>query len=107
VVDIGAEIFAVAATSSYALHLNADPAFELADAFARGARRRVDALFDALFDNDDAANYKLAQKVLEGRYQFLEEGIVHAPTRADVDPAEVETLARADLSAEPTPGASR
>ncbi len=98
VVDIGAEIFAVAATCSYALHLNADPAFELADAFAKGARRRVDALFDALFDNDDAFNYRLAQKVLEGRYEFLEEGIVDAPTRADVDPAEVETLAAADLA---------
>jgi len=81
-VDIGAEIFAVAATCSHALHLNAEPAFELADAFSKGARRRVEALFDALFDNDDASNYELAQGVLEGRYEFVEEGIVDAPREA-------------------------
>ncbi|MEN8374916.1 MAG: acyl-CoA dehydrogenase family protein [Gemmatimonadota bacterium] len=79
VVDIGAELFAVAASCSYALHLDTEPAHELADAFAKGARRRVEVLFDSLFDNDDVSNYRLAQRVLEGRYEFVEEGIVDAP----------------------------
>ena len=53
----------------------ADEAVELAGLFIRQARRRVDALFGALFSNDDDANYELAQQVLEGRHTWLEEGI--------------------------------
>ena len=37
--------------------------------------RRVGDLFRALWSNDDVDNYALAQRVLEGRYTFLEEGI--------------------------------
>ena len=47
----------------------------MADLFIRQARRRVDALFGALFSNDDDANYAVAQQVLEGRHTWLEEGI--------------------------------
>ena len=81
IVDIGAELYAISAAAVYAQTLReehperGDEAVELADLFIRQARRRVDALFGELFSNDDDANYKLAQHVLEGRHTWLEEGI--------------------------------
>jgi alkylation response protein AidB-like acyl-CoA dehydrogenase len=81
IVDIGAELYAISAAAVYAQTLReehperGDEAVELADLFIRQARRRVSALFDDLFSNDDDANYKLAQQVLEGRHTWLEEGI--------------------------------
>jgi hypothetical protein len=82
IVDVGAELFAIASAVVYADTIRreqpqrADEARELADLFARQARRRVEALFDALFDNDDTGAYALAQGVLGGRYAWLEEGVV-------------------------------
>ena len=81
IVDIGAELYAISAAAVYAQTLREEhpergaEAVELADLFIRQARRRVDALFGDLFSNDDDANYKLAQQVLEGRHTWLEEGI--------------------------------
>jgi alkylation response protein AidB-like acyl-CoA dehydrogenase len=81
IVDIGAELFSISAAVVYADTLGREhperkeEAAELADLFARQARRRVDVLFGALFDNDDDHNYKAAQSVLDDRYLFLEEGI--------------------------------
>ena len=37
---------------------------------------RIEQRFRALFRNDDAATNKLARSVLEGRYTWLEEGVV-------------------------------
>jgi len=87
IVDIGAELFAISAAVVYAQTIaseqpaRADSAFELADLFCRQARSRADGLFSELFSNEDDANYKLAQQVLEGRHEWIEEGIV--------DPAEL------------------
>jgi len=87
IVDIGAELFAIASAVVYADTIRredaarADDARELADLFCRQARRRVDALFDALFSNDDTDGYALAQGVLDGRYRWLENGVL--------DPADV------------------
>ncbi|MGI8699030.1 MAG: acyl-CoA dehydrogenase family protein [Mycobacteriales bacterium] len=81
-VDIGAELFAMSAAVVRAQMLRNDgaaegaAAVELADLFCRGARRRVDALFDALWSNDDARTYRTAQRVLDGRYTWLERGII-------------------------------
>jgi alkylation response protein AidB-like acyl-CoA dehydrogenase len=81
IVDIGAELFAIAAAVVYATTIRderpdrAAEAEELADLFCKHARRRVGDLFGALWSNDDVENYALAQRVLEGRYAFLEEGI--------------------------------
>ena len=81
-VDIGAELFAIASAAVYARTLagehpeRADEAFELADLFCHQARRRVDRLFGELWANDDDANYAAAQKVLDGGYAWLEEGII-------------------------------
>jgi hypothetical protein len=82
IIDIGAELFAISCTVVYAKTIEsehedrAEEAVELADLFCRQARRRVDALFHALWHNDDEENYAAAQRVLEGRYTWLEEDIV-------------------------------
>src|SRR3954447_19639542 len=81
IVDIGAELFAIASAVVYANTIKSEhpergeQAFELADLFAKHARRRVNELFAAVFANDDDASYKAAQNVLEGRYTWLEEGV--------------------------------
>ncbi len=82
IVDAGAELFAISSAVVYADTLQrehperAAEAIELADLFCRQARRRVDVLFDSLFDNDDVAAYELAQGVLGGRFTWLEDGVV-------------------------------
>jgi alkylation response protein AidB-like acyl-CoA dehydrogenase len=81
IVDIGAELYAIACAAVYAQTQRAehpergDEAVALADLFIRQARRRVDVLFGALFSNDDDTNYALAQQVLDGRHTWLEDGI--------------------------------
>ena len=82
IVDIGAELFAMSCACVRAHMLlthDADQgarAVELADLFCRGARGRIEHLFAELRDNDDAHEYKSAQRVLEGRYLFAEAGVL-------------------------------
>lgn len=82
VVDIGAELFAMAASCVRAEAQRAadraegDQAYELADAFCQQATLRVEALFDALWTNTDGTDLRLARNVLAGRYTWLEEGIL-------------------------------
>jgi len=82
IVDIGAELYAIASACVYAQTLqNDDPAnkaqyVELADLFCTQARRRVDRLFHDLWFNDDAENYQAAMKVLDGRYRGFEADLV-------------------------------
>ena len=82
IVDIGCELFAMSAVIVRAKMLEkeggpeAASAAELADIFCRGSRRRVLQFFRELLDNDDDFNYKAAQKVLAGRYTWLEEGVI-------------------------------
>jgi alkylation response protein AidB-like acyl-CoA dehydrogenase len=96
IVDIGAELFAIASACTYAMTLakadpaNAEATFELADLFCRQARRRADDLFDSLFDNDDAAQYDFAQKVLDGRYRFFEHDVVDPAGEGPMIPAAPE-----------------
>jgi alkylation response protein AidB-like acyl-CoA dehydrogenase len=81
-VDVGAELFAMTAACAKAAQLrnsrdaeeraHAETAVALADVFCRHARRRVEALFDRLFDNDDAATYRTAQRALAGEFRWLE-----------------------------------
>jgi len=98
-VDIGAELFALTAACVYAQTIarehpeRAEQARELADLFCRQARRRVDRLFTALWANDDEEGYALAQRVLEGRYTWLEEGVIdpsgEGPMLVEQQPAAV------------------
>jgi alkylation response protein AidB-like acyl-CoA dehydrogenase len=82
VVDIGAELFAMSAACVRAeAQRVSDPvqgaqAYQLAEAFCQQAALRVEALFRALWANTDSTDVALAQGVLEGRYTWLEEGIV-------------------------------
>ena len=84
IVDIGTELFAMSAVCVRA-QLDAAEASgtergatapELADLFCVQARRRVESLFAALWRNDDVPAYEAGQRVLRGRYRWLEEGIV-------------------------------
>src|SRR6185295_12812161 len=83
-VDIGAELFAMAAACARAQSLRragadggAEPsAVAVADLFCRQARRRIDSLFDRVFSNEDVPTYALAQRVLDGQHLWLESGLV-------------------------------
>ncbi len=88
IVDIGAELFAISAAVVYADTIaretpeRADSARELADLFCIQARRRADELFHALWSNDDDERYAAAQKLLDGRYTWIEEGVSDPGDRA-------------------------
>ncbi len=82
VVDIGAELFAMSAVCVRAEaqrgadSTTGEQAYDLADAFCQQATLRVQSLFDALWTNTDGTDGRLAREVLEGRYTWLEEGIL-------------------------------
>jgi hypothetical protein len=84
IVDIGAELFAISAACVRAEMLRADDAergkaaYDLADAFARQSRLRIDALFTALWDNTDDEDVALAKRVLSGDFTWLESGVLDA-----------------------------
>ncbi len=78
-VDIGADLFAITAACSRAemLRKKGQPeAVELADLFCRYARRRIRATFRTVFSNDDVRTYSVARRVLEGKHQWIEQGMV-------------------------------
>jgi hypothetical protein len=82
IVDIGAELFAISSTVVYADTVGREQperkeeAIELAQLFCSMAKRRADTLFHELWANDDDSRYSAAQKVLAGRYAWLEEGVL-------------------------------
>ncbi len=84
-VEIGSELFAMAAAVARADRLHSldsekySGVIELADIFCRHSKRRVKSTFRAISSNDDAATYKFAQRVVEGEYEWLEEGAVDFP----------------------------
>jgi alkylation response protein AidB-like acyl-CoA dehydrogenase len=87
IVEIGAELFAMAAACARAVALQkagaagAEDAIELADLFCRQAERRVADKFAAVWSNDDVATYAVARKVLDGRFEWLEAGMVRDAIR--------------------------
>jgi hypothetical protein len=85
IVDIGAELFAIAAACVKARAERGEhpEGMELADLFCRQARLRAEALFDGLWTNTDAVDARAAKRVVAGRYAFLEEGIVPPPSDGD------------------------
>lgn len=82
IVDIGAELFAMAACCSRAeMLLRTHPergasAYELAEAYCEQARVRVDEYFDRLWRNTDDADHVLARQTLAGDYAWLEAGVL-------------------------------
>ncbi|WP_409469359.1 acyl-CoA dehydrogenase family protein [Streptomyces sp. HC307] len=95
VVDIGAELFAMSAACVRAELLrrrgeNGREAYQLADAFCRQARIRVDELFGRLWTNTDDLDRQVVKGVLAGRYEWLEHGVIdpssEGPWIADATP---------------------
>ncbi|MFE4639015.1 acyl-CoA dehydrogenase family protein [Streptomyces sp. NPDC056773] len=95
IVDIGAELFAMSAACVRAEHLRASgehgrEAYQLADAFCRQSRLRVEELFGRLWDNTDDLDRKVVAGVLSGTYTWLEEGVLDpsgdGPWIADATP---------------------
>lgn len=97
IVDIGAELFAMAACCSRAeMMLRTVPeqgaaAYELAEAYCEQARMRVDGYFDQLWRNTDDVDHDLSSNVLAGDYAWLEAGILDpsegtGPWIADASP---------------------
>jgi hypothetical protein len=82
IVDIGAELFAMAASCSRAEMLRQQDAeggraaYELADAFCAQSRLRVESLFDDLWRNTDATDQKVVGRLLDGGYTWLESGVL-------------------------------
>src|SRR3954454_5396166 len=112
IVDIGSEIFAIAAACTYASTLaENDPArrddvFELAGLFCGQARRRAEHKFNELWANDDDAQYATAQRILDGKFEFFESDLVdpagsgpmtpeHAPPAPSADPKDTRERAGA------------
>ncbi len=89
-VDIGTELFAMAAACARAQALAAEgqaarteagephdlEPVALAAYFCENARLRIERLFDALRHNNDRAGYRVARKVLDGGARWVEKGTV-------------------------------
>jgi alkylation response protein AidB-like acyl-CoA dehydrogenase len=75
-VDIGTELFAITASCSRAQSLDTEDARALADYFCRMARLKIEALFRDVHDNRDTEGYRVAQQVLKGEFNWLQDGIV-------------------------------
>ncbi|MFI5684827.1 acyl-CoA dehydrogenase family protein [Streptomyces sp. NPDC051636] len=95
IVDIGAELFAMSAACVRAEHLRGQgdhgrEAYQLADAFCRQSRIRVEELFNRLWHNTDDLDRKVVEGVLGGAYEWLEQGIIDpsgdGPWIADATP---------------------
>ena len=79
--DIGADLFAIAASCAYAQKLlnEGEPdakVFMLVDDFCAQALLRIDGNFRGVGHNADQHGYDLAQQVIAGEHQWLERGIV-------------------------------
>ena len=79
IVDIGAELFAIAATCVRAQASGRAEELELADLFCSQARDRAERLFRALHHNTDARDVSGSKAVVAGSYAFVEEGILPPP----------------------------
>ena len=79
IVDIGTDLFAMAASISYASMLAKQGhknAMDLADVFCREARMRIDYNFDHVFSNHDDASYKLVTNLLKGDFDWFRGAMV-------------------------------
>jgi alkylation response protein AidB-like acyl-CoA dehydrogenase len=87
IVDIGAELFAMAAACTRAEMLRTqnsgardteqgEAAYVLADAFCAQARLRVDALFDQLWTNTDDLDRGIANQLMDDDFTWLEHGVL-------------------------------
>ena len=89
-VDVGAELFAMAASCSRARLLAAAgdaSALQVADLFCREARLRIAGSFRDLFGPNDKELYQLSKKILDGEMAWIELGIAVGGTAAGIKTA--------------------
>lgn len=94
-VDIGAELYAMAAVCAYARAKKAEgqgdeTPVRLADLFCRQSRQRVEDLFDHVFNDTDRPAYEVAREILDGDYRWLEKGIFSPPAPEGIEREEDE-----------------
>jgi alkylation response protein AidB-like acyl-CoA dehydrogenase len=94
IVDIGTDLFAMAASISYATMLakkggEQENAIDLADVFCREARLRIETNFRQLFSNHDEQSYRLVSHLLKGNYDWFRGQMVEpvVPTSEQVEEA--------------------
>ena len=94
IVDIGTDLFAMAASISYATMLakkggEQKNAIDLADVFCREARLRIETNFRQLFSNHDEQSYRLVSQLLKGDYDWFRGQMVEpvVPTSEQVEEA--------------------
>jgi len=92
-VDIGAELFAMAAVCVRARRdaradaASAEAITDVADLFCRHAKRRVESLFRAIRSNDDPFTYQVARGVLDRMQPWMEGGVIEPPLEGAGEPA--------------------
>ncbi len=93
--DIGTELFVMSAVCAYTETPAAQRAdtVALAEVYCRSARRRILEYFRGRADREQRRANTLAEDVLDGRFLWLEDGIIEAPGAA----------AAADGAFEPVP----
>ncbi|MBQ27952.1 MAG: DNA polymerase II [Nitrospiraceae bacterium] len=79
--NVGTELFAMAATCSKAQALlthdgDRNEIIKLVDFFCQESRLRLTRNFQGINENNDRRGYRLARQILKGKYEWLEEGIV-------------------------------
>ena len=110
VVDIGLEIFALAATIRRADKIaksgsaEAPQAVELADFFAKQTRRHIEVLFHQLWNNDDSQATRLGAELLEGKHTWIENVLELPFSTEDLRPRTMDEIMakREGRSDEPT-----
>lgn len=74
IVDIATELYVMAACLSKAEQVPG--AKDLAQLFCENSRRRIGTLFKELWSNSDRFKYKLAQRIADEEFLWLEEGLI-------------------------------
>ena len=87
-VDIGADLFVMSGVCSYAVSQNKPKdngpdgsPIDLADLFCRQAKVRIQRNFQDVYSNQDTITGKIAKKVLDGSYEWLENEIIKTPDK--------------------------
>lgn len=79
-VNAGTDLFAMSASISRCALLAQKPgsenSVELCELFCRQAKERIQADFASLFRNDDAKVYNIGRNALDGKYEWMEDGIL-------------------------------
>lgn len=106
VVDIGSELLVMTASVIYAKTLEQRDEGEfsaeaLSDAFCRQARRRISSSFRSIFRNDDIATYKVAQRYIDGEFNWLERGVIPLASYREISPAEEACIPETISTSEP------